>query len=304
MGSGTKIKTGILVSVTFAAYIIHVVFAALAGGGGSPKLFPTSVGNVSDNFKLLVTPASATFSIWSIIFFLQFFWMIYALVCLCRSGPATNLLSGKFYFAFLISTVFITIWLFSWSRKEIIQSLIFVVLHQVFVELAFGLACCNLREYLQTSDVDSRNRADVWAHRILVQNGILFYLTWTTVASLLNFAVALKEELGASDVGASLTILIILAIITVVWFGVENFAIRTYTEYTFAYYVAQIWALSGVICSVWGVNDTVAGFVLALLILTVILLIARIIIVAIRTRRRESYETITYDADTENVKSG
>ena len=136
MGAGTKIKTGILLGLTVVLYIIHVIFASLAATGTPAKLFPLPVGNASDALKLLITPVGATFSIWGVIYFWQFLWIVYALVSLCRSGPATNLLSGKFYGAFMLSTVFMTGWFFTFTRLESVQSLLMIVLHQIFVELA------------------------------------------------------------------------------------------------------------------------------------------------------------------------
>ena len=136
MGAGPKIKTGILLALTVILYIIHVIFASLAATGTPARLFPIPVGNASDALKVLITPVGATFTIWGIIYFWQFLWIVYALVSLCRNGPATNLLSGKFYGAFMLSTVFITVWFFTWTRLETVQSLIMIALHQIFIEVA------------------------------------------------------------------------------------------------------------------------------------------------------------------------
>ena len=136
MGAGPKIKTAILLALTVVIYVIHVIFASLAATGTPPSLFPIPVGNASDAMKLLITPVGATFSIWVVIYIWQFLWIIYALVSLCRSGPATNLLSGKFYGAFMVSTIFITVWFFTFTRLESVQSMIMIAIHQVFVEIA------------------------------------------------------------------------------------------------------------------------------------------------------------------------
>lgn len=164
-------------------------------------------------------------------------------------------------------------------------------------------ACSNLREYLDTQAITSENKGDVWAHRILIQNGILFYLTWTYVALLLSFSIVLNKELDVSDQSASLASLIILAILAIVYFIVENFVFNIYLEFTFTHYVALIWALSGVFANSWGVNDAVGGLTLALLIVVVLMLIARIVILVMRNRRRESYDSIEYDNQTQTVNA-
>ena len=136
MGAGPKIKTGILLGLTLVLYIIHVIFASLAASGAPARLFPIPGGNASDVMRLLITPVRATFTIWGVIYFWQFLWIVYALVSLCRNGPATNLLSGKFYGAFMLSTIFMTAWFFTFTRKESVQSLIMIALHQIFIEVA------------------------------------------------------------------------------------------------------------------------------------------------------------------------
>lgn len=300
MGAGTKIKTGILLAVTILLYAVHCILASLAATGNPTKFFPRSVGNASDIFKVLITPVGATFSIWGVIYFLQFVWLVYALVSLCRSGTATNLLSGKFYGCFILSTVFITTWFFTWTRLEALQSLIMLVIQQLFLEVAFGLACSNLREYLQARDISSENKSDVWCQRILVQNGILFYLTWTLAATMLSFSIVLNRDLDVSDQSASLASLVILTIVVVGYFVCESWVFPTYTEYTVSFYIGLIWAFSGIFSGVWGENDVIGGYVLALLILSCILLVVRIVIIVMRHRRR-SYETIGYNADTEAI---
>lgn len=164
-------------------------------------------------------------------------------------------------------------------------------------------ACSNLREYLDTQAITSENKGDVWAHRILIQNGILFYLTWTYASCMLSFSIVLNKELDVSDQSASLASLVIFTILAIVYFIVENFVFNIYLEFTFTHYVALIWALSGVFANSWGVNDAVGGLTLALLIVVVLMLIARIVILVMRNRRRESYDSIEYDNQTQTINA-
>ncbi|XP_066920635.1 uncharacterized protein [Clytia hemisphaerica] len=294
-------KVGVISALTFVVFTVHVVFAGLAGSGASPKLFPETVGKVSDELKLFVTPVGATFSIWGVIYFLQFAWIIYTLTAICRQGASTSILSTRFYVFFMISTAFITGWLFSWTRKEVLPSFIVVIFHQIFIELAFTISCYDLHDYLNTHEIDNNNKIDVWCQRILVQNGILFYLTWTIVASLLNFAIFLNQELSTSDETSSLIALIILGVTAIAWFVLENFAFKAYTEYTFSAYITLIWALSGVIANVWDNNRVVSGLTLGLLVTACILLVLRILLIVLRVRKRASYSNISYNAESEKV---
>jgi len=165
----------------------------------------------------------------------------------------------------------------------------------------FSFACSDLREYLQAHDIEPENKVSVYCHRILVQNGILFYLTWTLVAALLSFSTTLNRELEVSNEGASLAALIILAVTTLAYFYCESFVFETYTTHTVTFYVVLIWALSGVLKGVWGENDVIVGMTLALLIVAIILLIIRIVIIVLRSRRRDSYDSIGYSSDKQTL---
>jgi len=296
-------KVGYVTALTFMVYVAHVVFGGLAGSGISKSLFPESVGKVSDELRLFITPTGPTFSIWGVIYFLQLTWIIYTMTGICRSSSGTNILSTRFYVFFMVSTAFITGWLFSWTRKEIVPSFIVVIFHQIFVELAFVMACSDLADYTKTHEQTTDNKADIWCQRILVQNGLLFYATWTVVASLINFAIVLNKELHASDEVSSLIALVILAIATITWFFMESFMFKTYTEYTISAYVTLIWALSGVIAGVWDRNNVVGGVALALLVVCVVLLILRIVIITLRVKRRAAYSNISYSSATNTVSS-
>lgn len=298
-----KTKLNILVIMTLSLFIIHVALSYVAGTDREPKLFPNTVGNVSDHFKLLVTPVGATFSIWGVIYFLQFAWLLYCVSTICRSGDATEILSGKFYTCFIISTFFITGWLFSWTRKEVVSSFIVIIINQIFIELSVYYACSDLHDFEASHEVTENNKADVWCQRILVQNGLLFYATWTAVATLLNAAILLNQEVGASDQTASLTVLIILTVFTILWFYMEGFLFQGYTDYTVSVYLALIYALSGIFSNAWDNNDAVGGLTLALLIVVIILLIVRIVLICVRPSRGSSYDSISYNRQSDTVNA-
>ncbi|KAG8543858.1 hypothetical protein GDO81_023536 [Engystomops pustulosus] len=79
----------------------------------------------------------------------------------------------------------------------------------------------------------------------LAQNGIAVYATWTTIASLLNFAVALTYN-GNIPNGTSTTVcLSLLAFEVLLWFILENFLFDKYVRYTLTVYPVVIVALSG-----------------------------------------------------------
>ena len=232
--NGMKISTKVLIFLTLAIYIIHLVFNALsARGGPRNKLFPNTVSNISKRFHLEITPVGATFSIWGAIFAWQVIWILYTVSTVFRSGPATNILQNKFFIAFIANILTVIAWLFTWARAEGVISFVIILLGQIFLDAAIAFACYDLRVFLDDQKVYSQGKVDIWSQRFLVQNGLLFYGTWTTIATLINTAVVFAYYIGTSTKVASLISLSFLGFLAITWFMLENFVIQKYAEYTF-----------------------------------------------------------------------
>lgn len=276
----------LLIGFTFLVYIIHLIFNGLAAKGKpGNKLFPNSPGGISKLFNIEITPVGATFSIWGFIFFYQVAWLIYSISTIFRDGPATNILSQKFYYFFLLNIFMITTWLFLWARTNLIGSLIVIFLGQVFVNMAIGFSCKELYEY--TKENGEQAKPDIWCIRLLVQNGLLFYGTWTTIATLLNLAIVLRYEGHLSSSTASIISLSLLGVLVIFWFILENFIISKFTEYTFTVYIVLTAALSGILANIYRELDVVAGIVIGLLILSIVFLFGRLLIIVIRFRKKK-----------------
>lgn len=282
----------VLIFVNLVVYMIHLVLNGLsATGGPDNKLFPNSVGNISDIFHLELTPVGATFSIWGVIFTWELIWIIYTCTTVCRSNaPSANILTTRFYILFILNIIFISSWLFVWAREMPIASLVVIVLGQICVDTAIAFALMDLKAFLDDQKILNKTKVDVWCQRLLVQNGLIFYATWTTVASLINVAVVVAYRGSASTLTASLISISILAALAVVWFLLESFAFQGYTDYTFSAYITLIIANTGVYAANKKAdgNETMKWFSLALIILSAIFLLARIIIIAVRHKRQSN----------------
>ena len=285
--NGMKISTKVLIFLTLAIYIIHLVFNALsARGGPRNKLFPNTVSNISKRFHLEITPVGATFSIWGAIFAWQVIWILYTVSTVFRSGPATNILQNKFFIAFIANILTIIAWLFTWARAEGVISFVIILLGQIFLDAAIAFACYDLRVFLDDQKVYSQGKVDIWSQRFLVQNGLLFYGTWTTIATLINTAVVFAYYIGTSTKIASLISLSLLGFLAITWFMLENFVIQKYAEYTFSAYVTLIIGLTGILVNIFNDDKLIGGITLGLLILSGIFLIARIIIISVRNCKK------------------
>jgi len=281
-----SIAKKVLIVVSAAIYVVHLVFNALSATGGS--LFPNTVGNVSRHFEIPITPVGATFSIWSAIFIFQICWFVYSCANIFRRSPTANILSSIFYIAFDINIAFITAWLFTWSRKQGVNSFIIIVFGQIFFDIAIAFAFYSLKKFLDDESVfTTGNNKDVWFQRIVVQNGLLFYGTWTTVATNLNLCIVLVYYLDVAVQTACIVTLVVVGVLLLSWFVLENFVFVNSVQYTVAAYVVLIIALNGVFANgIFETDKTVGGLVLALLITAALCLIIRLIIIIVRHRGR------------------
>lgn len=143
---------------------------------------------------------------------------------------------------------------------------------------------------------------DVWYHRFVVQNSLLFTLCAQLYLFIDGVSVFLNQEMGVSDSSVSLGMIIFLGVLTVAWFPIESFNIRSYTMYTFTAYVVTIFYLSSIMSVVWALEDKcMAGFVIFFLVMACILFVARITLTSYRSAKRASYENITYNVHADQV---
>lgn len=87
--------------------------------------------------------------------------------------------------------------------------------------------------------------------RALIQNGLAFFLTWTTIASTLNMATYLTYDLGIDLSVATTTALLIICTIMSIYFVIENFVWQRYLLYVFAPWCVILIALSGSLLKNW-----------------------------------------------------
>lgn len=121
---------------------------------------------------------------------------------------------------------------------------------------------------------------DLWLTRVLALNGLLFYATWTTIASLLNLTIAVQYDADYDGSNAAYIALSLLTATVLTYFILENIIFDRFLRYAFAVYPVIIWALSAVLAKKWSSSDPtgVNIFTLVLLIVTILLAIIRIVL--------------------------
>ncbi|XP_028659620.2 uncharacterized protein LOC114653448 [Erpetoichthys calabaricus] len=156
------------------------------------------------------------------------------------SGP---ILSYGFYISWIINNLLLVSWLVLWDREQLTAALIFLcwITFTGYIVLFFSYRGVHAR----VEELQEYHKSDLWLLRILVHNGVATYITWTTIATLINFAVVLTYVGGVSRSTAATVCLSVLLIEVIAWFVVENFFLDKYVRYTLTIYPVVILALSG-----------------------------------------------------------
>ena len=270
-------KAGLIVA-NFLAFIIKIIFNGQANRVS--RVFPRKTGEVSDKAQTDLTPAAATFAIWGLIYLLQLSWIIYTVSLIFRPA-APDILPTWFYLVYMLSCCFNVTWLVVWARQKFAQA--FVVLVAITLSLATCLAFAysSLDSYLKVSQFqkDSVSELDVWCVRALVQNGIMLYTAWVSIASCINFAIFLQQNLGVTRPKAGSIALTILLSILITWFIVENFILGKYVKYTLTEYLVLMIGLNGVLKKQWTDGHGNQTYVLAIFVLSVLAFGGRLMVI-------------------------
>jgi hypothetical protein len=210
-----------------------------------------NVGEISDLYPTLFTPAGYVFAIWGVIYMLLVIFTVYQSLPSQRTQPFINQI-GYWY---ILSSVVNSLWIVLWVNEFIVLStimmgLLLISLILIYLRLDIGSSKPSLPEQLA------------------VQLPFSIYLGWITVATIGNVAVALTA-LGWDGWGvdAASWMVVMLGIALIVTLLV------IVTRKDIGYSLVVIWALLGIIVKNLGDITIVltAGIGIGLIILTTII---------------------------------
>ncbi|KAM6900672.1 uncharacterized protein FYW49_017188 [Xenentodon cancila] len=289
----------IAILLALIVYIITMVFSALAAAGIYP--FLTSTGNISDAFVTEITPSGWTFAIWSIIYIFLALVLVYTLSGICRKNAygyvycSPAVLPYGFFVSWCLNLTLNIGWLFLWDRKFMPAALVFLILIVLTNYAVIFFSCYGLKNY--GAWLNKYHKNHLWLHRVLVQNGVAIYATWTTIASLLNLDVVLIYDINTSKTDASTISLSVLIVVLIVWFILENSILDKHVRFILTIYPVVIWALTGVFTKNFNAAAPTRNniFIAALLSIACVLFATRVLLVTWRQIKKPLYRDVNPD---------
>jgi len=209
-------------------FVCVLVFNAIGGPGLPP--FQHSTGNVSDLYATEITPAGWTFSIWGVIYTgLALMW-VFLVAGLCRRNEfgfvycKPGVLPNWWFGIWAMNCGMNIGWLFVWDRSYDNKWLLIIAMVLLFL-IAFsnyvliGVSAKSLALYGPW--LHQKHRLDLWLQRVVVENSLGLYATWTTIASLINLTTVLTYLAGMSMEDSATVALAILLVEALVWYAGE-----------------------------------------------------------------------------------
>ncbi|XP_028296642.1 uncharacterized protein LOC114479504 [Gouania willdenowi] len=273
----------LVIIVCLVIFVAVLIVNALAGAGRGP--FHSSTGNVSSRFETDVTPAGWTFSIWGVIYTWLTLMVIYLTSYVFRGSWAQSLLPYAFYFCWVSNLLLNITWLLVWDREMMSVSLV-VLLLVVITNVGALFCCCYATDYYGLW-LASYHRRDLSCLRILVQNGLALYTTWTSIAALINLALVLHLAGMERSTAATAALCLLLGEVSV-WFILENWVLDRWVRNILTVYPVVIVALAGNVYRRFDPEHPTpnAVFTVVLLVLACILFVSRVFTVIWRNKWR------------------
>ncbi|XP_009280884.1 PREDICTED: uncharacterized protein LOC103901687 [Aptenodytes forsteri] len=278
--------------LSLATFMVMVILNAGNATGIFKGLFRTTPGNISAKYNTDFTPAGWTFFIWNVIYAWQLAWLLYALSGICRRNELgcvyikPDLLPIPFYVVWILNNGLNVGWLFLWDREYLLPALVFLA--ALTLTTCAALFISHQALSIHSSWLVKGHKAELWLICILVQNGLALYATWTTIATLLNFAIVLIYKWNVSNETATTASLSILALNLVIWFYLENFFLDQYVRYNLTIYPVVIIALTGSACKNFSFSSPMTNsvFIVVLLAMTCLIFAVRLGLVTWRHYKR------------------
>lgn len=242
-------------------------------------------------FRIEITPAKSTFSIWVVNFTWIALWLTYLVTTICRTYDdgtkyifQLNILPRYIFLLFLLYNLLSLGWLFAFDREEFVASLVIIIclLFSIIAILKTSYVGLNKRLALMKG---KKLGAEIWSVRLLLQNGYSFIGGWVFVITVLNLGIALAYggSISLSISWSSTISLILIAVLVPLYFILDVTILSPYTLYTCSPYISLIWAFVGIVAESFDLDNAKGNsiFSVVLLIFISLFLVVKIVLIII-----------------------
>lgn len=241
-------KIKLLLLFNTLSFVVTLFFNYMSSTG---VISGKNVGDVSEKYNSLITPASYAFSIWGFIYLMLFGFIIFQWYSVYKLKDEK--LVNDIGLWFIVSNFANAIWLVAWVNEAIFISLILIAL------LLFSLVRLVFRLRLEIWDAPLKTMFFVWWP-------ITFYFGWIILATVLNFTsflVSLQMDIKGGV--EELLALIVLIVATIIYYLL--IIKRNLREAA----LVGIWGLIAIAVNQFDINSIISytSIILALVLLSV-----------------------------------
>jgi hypothetical protein len=212
---------------TFTLFIVlYINYRFGVGEGALP-----SVGEVSEEYNTLFTPAGYAFSIWGLIYTLLLVFLLNQWYVVLTGRKGQSIIDGGIWF--FLSNGMNSLWIVVWTMEYMVLSVLVMFL------LLFCLAQLVRKLNLEIYDAPFKDILTIWWP-------IVVYFGWITLAFMVNLAVVLKYSLGLNEFIPERTWVIGLIMISI---GV--FVLLTYYRNLRECALVGAWGLAAIAVAQW-----------------------------------------------------
>lgn len=183
--------------------------------------------------------------IWYLIYIWQAVWLLYGLTTILRKSSDDYfykyppIMHWLIYTNLTISNLLCICCTYVINSRIYMLSTVYYILIYISLNIALVLSLLQLHDY-QRELYYTEKYADVWLLRILIQNGLALYSTWSFIMVLLNFNLILIYEFNFNFKLTIIIIFIILNIKLIFLTFIENFIFYKYFKFIFISWILYL----------------------------------------------------------------
>jgi hypothetical protein len=203
--------------------------------GGSGDYFGKSVGEISEVFTTMITPAGYAFSIWGIIYLGLLLYLAYQWVGFVKKQNETSLLPSGIWFT--VANLSNALWIYVWTSEQIFLSVVIIAI------LLFSLIQLVLRLRLETYDAPIKTIFFVWWP-------ICIYTGWVILATVLTVSVGFKSSRILMNVWSETFWAFLMLIVSTL-----IYVFLTYKRNMREAALVGAWGITAIAVKQWNINE-------------------------------------------------